>query len=272
MSALKAVPDAPEATAPNFTLLVATDDLCQALAAIAPFANEDLPSWATVRLLSDEMNTYVAATSGSSMGLALVSTLSLTAADQYGLPLEQTVVDIDLTPLQCKAIVSLFKASQRKPEDGEEIGSEIRIEATASEVHVVDASGLFEGTSLTLPRVPTSEQRVAVLTSLARMAAQTPVQSSSHPPRWGKATLQLFTKVSATYGHPLVLEHDATRPMVDETRSGTTLVRCGESFIGLAVDTFSDDNDKALRGTWADGWQARLPRALDLHHTTSKEK
>lgn len=239
----------------TFTIHAETKDLCQALAAVSPFAEEKVPSFATVRLFADENNTWVTATNGNALGLALASTLVLTAADEDGVALDSPVVEVDLLPVQCRAIVSLFKGGVTNGDSDDEPGAELAIEVTTDDVIVTDVSGLLEGQSLTLPRPPTVEHAAAAIISVDKLHTRGHAPMKGLPPRYSANSLQLMVKAAKTYGHPLTLEHHAP---AEETRAGSTLVRVGDSFLGVLVDAWTDEGDARTRATWAEDWTRRL--------------
>lgn len=257
------------------TFVAHTTDLCQALAAAAPFANDKVPGFGTVRVFVDPTNIYVGATNGSAMGLALASTFGLDGITSDGEPFEPDLIEFDLLPAQARAIVSLFKAgADVEKQDGEEMGAELRVEVTDHDVTVVDASGLLEGQSVTFPRPPTEDNAAAVLVSTHRKVEAGPAPDKKHPPRYYAAQLALLVKASKVYGEDLIFEHRA-RPDVD--RSGSTLVRCGESFLGVLVDASKTDEGLAVEDIWRAGWDSRLGplarRALELtQNDNPKEK
>lgn len=261
-------------TTSTFTFTAETGDLCQALAAVEPFANSKIPSFATVRLFVDDTNIYVGATNGNAMGLALASTWGLQAVTRDG-EAERTagrVFEVDLLPVQCKAIVALFKAGAAEdPKDGEP-GAELRIDVTEDEVTVTDASGLLEGQSLTLPRPPTVDNAAAVVVTVEARNTEGASPAVDRPPRYYPASLALVLKAAKVYGDDLTFEHRA--PAV-EGRSGSTLVRCGESFLAVLVDAWTDEDTTDQRDRWAGAWGDRLavlrPAALAATNNDTKE-
>lgn len=244
----------------TFTFIAETKDLCKALAAAAPFANEKSRGFDTVRVFVDPTNIYVGATNGNAMGLALASTFGLDGATDDGEPLESGLFEVDLLPAQCRAIITLFKAGASEDDEGEP-GAELRIEVTDDEVTVTDASGLLEGQSLTLPRPPTADNAAAVVVSTHGRNTTGALPSPDFPPRYYASALALVIKAAKVYGHDLIFEHKAP---ADETRSGSTLVRCGESFLAVLVDSWKTEDNLADEARWRDAWQARLGPLKDL--------
>lgn len=252
-----------------------TGDLCQALAAVAPFAEEKIPSFSTVRLFVDAQNITVTATNGNAAGLAIASTLALSFTDEDGVHVDYAdqpdIVEVDLLPAQCKAIVGLFKAGATTSDNEDEPGAELRVDVTDHEIIVTDASGLLEGQSLTLPRAATVDGAAGVLVSMDRRNATGHAPSKDAPPRIYGPSMALVIKAARIYGHHLVLEHQApTTP----GRSGSTLIRCGESFLALIVDASTDEDHTADRDRWAAAWDRRLPiaRAAAVHATTPDDQ
>lgn len=258
----------------SFSFVAHTTDLCKALAAAAPFANDKLPGFGTVRVFVDPTNIYVGATNGTAMALALASTFGLDGTTSDGEPFEPDLIEFDLLPAQARAIVTLFKAGASDDQDDEEMGAELRVEVTDHDVTVVDASGLLEGQSVTFPRPPTADNAAAVLVSTHQKVEIGPAPDREHPPRFYAAQLALLVKASKVYGEDLIFEH---RPNADVDRSGSTLVRCGESFLGVLVDARKTDEGLSVEDIWRSGWDSRLGplvrRALEItQNDPSKEK
>ena len=258
----------------TFSFVAHTTDLCKALAAAAPFANDKLPGFGTVRVFVDPTNIYVGATNGTAMGLALASTFGLDGATSDGEPFEPDLIEFDLLPAQARAIVALFKAGATDEQDDEEMGAELRVEVTDHDVTVVDASGLLEGQSVTFPRPPTADNAAAILVSTHRKVEAGPAPDENHPPRFYATQLGLLVKASKVYGEDLIFEH---RAAPDTDRAGSTLVRCGESFLAVLVDARKTDEGLAVEDIWRSGWDSRLGpltrRALEItQNDPPKEK
>ncbi|WP_435199530.1 hypothetical protein [Janibacter sp. GS2] len=258
----------------TFTFTAETGDLCRALAAAEPFANSKLPSFSTVRLFVDEANIYVGATNGNALGLALASCFALESINSDGEAQNTAgaLFEVDLLPAQCKAIVALFKAGAAEDSDDGEPGAELRIEVGEEEVIITDASGLLEGQSLTLPRPPTVANAAAVIVSVESLNVKGPDPASDRPPRYYPASLALVLKAAKVYGHDLTFEH---RAPAAQNRSGSTLVRCGESFLAVLVDAWLDEDVAGTRDRWAGAWGDRLAplrdRALAFTNNDPKE-
>lgn len=246
----------------TFTFIAETKDLCRALAAAAPFANEKSRGFDTVRVFVDDTNIYVGATNGNAMGLALASTFGLDGANDDGEPLEQQLVEVDLLPAQCRAIISLFKAgaSDDDKKDGEP-GAELRIDVTDDEVTVTDASGLLEGQSLTLPRPPTADNAAAVIIAPHDRNHMGANPNRDRPPRYYASSLALVIKAAKVYGHDLIFEHWSP---ANPDRTGSTLVRCGESFLAVLVDSWKTEDTLADESRWREDWATRLGPLKDL--------
>lgn len=246
----------------SFTFIAHTGDLCQALAAVAPFTLDKVPTFATVRLFVDHTNVWATATNGNAGALAIASTLTLSFHDDEGVvpAREPDIVEVDLLPAQCKAIVALFKAGAVAG-DEDDVGAELRIEVTEHEVVITDDSGLLEGQSLTLPRAPLVENAAAMLVSMDSRNQEGAVPRADAPPRLYGPSLALVLKAAKIYGHPIELEHKA--PKKDGGRSGSTLIRCGDSFLALLVDTYRDGDEQKQWDDWKAAWGRRLPIARE---------
>ena len=239
-------------TAPDpVTLLVETTDLRRALRACAAFLlkNDDPTSpWSRVRVLASRAVTYVTARNGSSGACALVSTIALARAGES----LNEVFAFDLSAADVSKILTCVPGRDGK--DGEP-GDELELTVDAEHLTVVDASGLFEGQSLVLGRMPDLERPSAIIRSFIHLGAF----ASPAPTRNGAlftegTALALLVAASKVYGKLAILE---THPRGSDGKA-TILARIGESFIAILTPPYVDDETGDALDGWRDSWTERL--------------
>jgi hypothetical protein len=218
------------------SVMVETADLRQALKAVAPHLDpdKDFPQLHRVRLAVGPVNLTVSATNRFTCGHALVSIVENSAGD---------LAQIDLSPTDVREILALFPSSKAG-----ELGDTIQLAVDKDHLTVTDVSGLFPGKSLRLPRVPLEESFPDVAELLSKILAREPVGASRLIT--AGAFMGLFTKASAAYGAPLVLEPAGGK--------GALLISCGESFIGMLMQIRIDDDTTAQINGWHSDWMTRL--------------
>jgi hypothetical protein len=220
------------------TVTVGTADLHHALSAVAPHATNDpeLPTTSRVRLSSDGVNLTVTATNRYTVGHAIVSVDD----DQ---PDPDLVVDLSLQDV--KEITTLFKG---KDDDDQTV----RLDVDDRHLTCTDASGLFEGKSLRLPRLAI-EENYPDLTVLVHRSLTAGSQGTFEKVVTNGKLVNLFNAAVKAYDKPLVIE---------ATVSATTalLIGCGESFIGLLMPMRVDEDTTREQDEWREAWIRRLDR------------
>lgn len=234
-------------------LYVQTDDLRQALQAVAPHAadpRDDVPVLARVRCVATPENLFVMATNRYTMGIAAVSVW-----DHDGMTGSAQDDAFDLTGVQVKELLTLFHAAKQDDAGKGDLQIEVR-PAGRDELVVTDISGLFPGKALTMPGADADQG----FPNLARLVEQT--MSAGRAFSGILATngrlLRLFGSAAQAYGMPLTLEPTSRA-------KGSILVACGESFrgvlmpIGMDDDTLSDHAEWTARwGTWLEDLAAGM--------------
>jgi hypothetical protein len=217
-------------------ITVETVDLRQALKAVAPHLDpdKDYPQLHRVRLAVGPVNLTVSATNRFTCGHALVSILENTDGD---------LAQIDLSPTDVKEILALFPTSKAG-----ELGDTIELATDDKHLTVTDVSGLFPGKSLRLPRTPLEESFPDIAELLSKILARDP-QGANRLITAGQF-MGLFTKASAAYAAPLVIEPAGGK--------GALLISCGESFIGMLMQIRIDEDTTAQINGWHSDWMTRL--------------
>jgi hypothetical protein len=219
------------------TVTVGTTDLRHALQAVTPHAHTDHATpWHRVRLEAGPVNLTVTASNGHTCGHAIVS---VEDGDPEGV--------WDMTPLDVKEILTLFKASGASTDD-EKPEEQLRFDVGEEHATVTDVGGLFEGKSLVLPRTPTGEG-FANYARLIRDAMEMTTRSLGLDSLVTNASqLTAFGAAGKAYGEPLTI-----------TPVGRTLlVTCGESFVGLMLTPTPTEDDTAKYAGWRRDWLQRL--------------
>lgn len=235
---------------PDFSLLVETADLRDALSAVAPFVEEKIDDLSRIRVHATTGITTVSATNGSAAALAAVSTWSL----DNGAGSDDNAAVFDLSATDAKKILQVFKG---KPGNDDEPGEEVRIDVDAEHTTITDASGFFEGQQLVLPRLPELEHAANVHRFLGQYLHERP-GSPEIPvlPLYGP-NLALFVRACKVYGTEAVIElhHREERDLV--------LVRCGDSFIGGLTVSRWDEEKAETNKVWRDAWNRRIKAPLE---------
>ena len=219
-------------------ITVGTNDLRAGLVSVAPHAgpDDDHPALHRIRLTADRHNVWVTATNRYSAALAIVSTEDTDTDDQP---------PIDLSPVDVQEILALFKATK----DGDEDGATLRIEADDRHTTITDVSGLFPGKALTLPRYKTDDN-FPDLPKLIHGQLTADSNGTDHVVTDAKL-LGLFGHAARAYKQPLEIETGVGQ-------SGTLVIACGESFLGLLQPQKPTEDGAARLTEWRDAWRNRL--------------
>jgi ribosomal protein S25 len=225
---------------------VGTADFRQALTAVRVHASTDtdVPTMHRVRLVIDEHNVTAMATDRYTAGLAIASVWECSAGDG------DWPCTVDLAPSDVANILRIFHAGKEK---GDVPDFELRLDITVDRVTVTDCSGMIDGHSFTVPRLPTDGTILCVIPGMiARQHDAGPAVLDELAV--GGETMARFKVAAGTYGEGLEIEfRDATSAL---------LIRCGESFLGLLMPRHLSDDSLAQRRAWADGWTHRLPAVV----------
>lgn len=227
------------------TLTVETGDLRRALQAVAGHASRftDDAVLRRVRLTFDRLHVTVTATNRYSAGLSIVSVWDDAQIDD-----EHAVAD--LTPSDVGQILAVFTGQAGTKG---EVGDTVRLELDLEHLILTDTGGLFEGKSLTLPRLPLHDYfpNVARLIRVALDHEPAAGDDAVLAPVWtNPRLLSLFKAAGGAWGLPLILE---------PTGQGRAIVvRCGEDFLGLLMPVRPDDDEQARAEAWRSAWLTRL--------------
>ncbi|MCZ2837167.1 DNA translocase FtsK [Modestobacter sp. VKM Ac-2985] len=218
-------------------ITVGTTDLRAALQAVAPHAyrKSNLADLHRIRCDIGTHNLTVTATNRWTAGMAIVSIWDNHDAEAG---------PFDISPTDAAEILALFRGTGGGEE---EAGDTLELELTGKELTVTDTGGLFNGKSLTLPRLPHGTGYPDVAKFVNRAVRNTRVDGG----RWiaDGTMLGLFIKATRAYGQLLTLE---------PTKWGTQVIGCGESFLGVYAPTRDEELDQKLNG-WRVDWLNRLP-------------
>ena len=237
---------------PEITLLVETADLRHALTAVAPFTQPKIDTLARVSVRAGEHFTTVSATNGHAAALAVVSTLHL-GIDVLS---DDTVAVFDLSSDDARKILQVFKGKAGKDD---EPGEELRIEVDSESVTLTDASGMFEGQQLVLPRTPMIEHAPNVHNYLGQYIHRRPRSpEGAEVPLFGP-NVALFVGACKVYDTQMTLELHGSS---DRLAKGVTLVRIGSSFIGALTITPWDEETAETEGRRRKTWTHRISPAL----------
>lgn len=245
---------------------VGTKDFRQALRSVTPHASRDdtLPMINRVRCYVDGENVTVAATDRFTAALGLVSVWE-TSSD--------VVAPIDLALSDVAMILSVFTVAREASEDSPEwqLRIELRDKTTHTPgtdpdvsslvVRIADVSGLITGEVLEFPAMPPHSG----FPDLPQLFANQLAKPAGLLDTFGinSELLVRLKTAGKVYGNkPLVL----STPGAERS---PILARCGDSFLGLVMPTFIDEDQHALHKGWLDGWVRRLPlpstqRVVDL--------
>jgi hypothetical protein len=236
-------------------LLVETVDLRRALKAVAPFVDRDADltnGRARIRVTADQVITYVQATNGAVGALAIVSTLTLTVDGEV----TDDPLAFDLSPADAAKILTCFPGRDGK--DGEP-GDEIRLDVDAEHLTITDASGLFEGQSLVLGRVPDVEHPAEIIKTFTQLVHEHPQAPHNGVLATFGPSLALLIGASKVYDKNILLE------MHQRGERVVTLARIGESFLAVVTEAYVDQDQQASYKEYRDAWTERLddPEAGD---------
>lgn len=242
-------------TSVAMSFTVGTKDFRQALRAVLPHASTDtkFPAICRLRLYVDGENVTVAATDRYTAALGLVSVW------ESDVP---TVGPVDLSLPDVAMILAVFTAG-KESSTADTPEWQLKVELLSQRtrraaggdvehatVRVTDVSGLISGEVLEFPVLPadTAFPDLPGLFSkyLSRPAGLLDAFSAS-------GDLLARLKVAGrVYDHPLLLSTpgDARSPIV---------ARCGDSFVGLVMPKFIDEDTAAQNKRWLEDWLRRLP-------------
>lgn len=227
-------------------ITVGTHDLRSALQAVAPHAFPRATSSDMHRIRCDigPQNLTVTATNGHTAALAIVSIWTNHDGE---------VGPFDISPTDASEILTLFK-SAGTGEKKEEVGDTLELQLSAEELTVTETGGLWNGKSLTTPRLPHGRGFPDV-TSVIADALHHPATTMAETGRWATAgrMLTLFAKASSAYGHAVALS---------PSRRGRQLVSCGESFLGIFQPSRDEEQAQKING-WMVDWLQRLDEPAD---------
>ncbi len=232
------------------TLLVETSDLRRALKAVAPFVEKGSDvdtSYPHGRMyaVAGGTVTYLAATNGVAAALALVSTLALTIDGEV----VTSPARFALGPADIVKILACFPGRDGK--DGEP-GDELRLDLDGEHLVVTDASGLFEGQSLVLGRLPDLEHAPDLLALFRHPAIADPVSAQPAGLATPGPSLALLVAASKVYGPTIRLEFHP-RAAGDKVH---TLARIGDSFLALISEAYTTEeeqaDDRQVRAAWVE--------------------
>jgi hypothetical protein len=216
-------------------IAVGMADFHHALTAVTPHVepDPDITQLHRIRVSSDGQNLTLTATNRYTVGHAIVS-----IADPDG-----TLEDFDLTPTDAKELLALFKAV-----DDEQT---LRIDIESTKVTFTDASGLFDGKALSLPRIATDENYPNVPSVISSSLTRAGSGAIGRLLTNGKY-LGLFSAAVKAYSEPLAIE-------ATETDTTALVISCGESFIGLLMPMRPEEDQDAHLDAWRSAWLRRLP-------------
>lgn len=219
-------------------VFVNTKDLRAAISAVAPHA-EDSP----VRFTCTDQVLYVQATSGFTVGMAIVSVWA-----HEGLTGDPVSDSFDMDQKTAQELLKIFQPN--KDAQGQE-DDQLRLSASEDEIDVLDVSGLFPGKHYTVPNTGLSEAFPNV-----PMIFDAALQGKPKVPERlvvaGKR-LKVFSTAALAYGASLTLEPTGDR--------GLIVISAGESFLGALVQVSAEEGsglDRELT-EYRDGWRRRLP-------------
>ncbi|SCX61310.1 Ftsk gamma domain-containing protein, partial [Klenkia marina] len=206
--------------------------------AVAPHASRDKDDSTLhrIRCVLDDRNLTVTASNRWTAGLAIVSVWEIPDGE---------IGSFDLSPTDCSELLVLFKGAKSDDEDN---GDTLELEV-GTEVSITDTGGLFNGKQLKLPRLPHGTSFPPLVELFATGANALGTSNT----RWcvdGKL-LALFAKASTAYGKSLSLT-PCRLP------APSSMVTCGDSFLGLIMPIVSEDLDGQIN-SWMVDWLHRLP-------------
>lgn len=229
-------------------LLVETVDLRKALRAVTPFVDKDADltnGRARIRVTADQVITYVQATNGVVGALAIVSTIALAEDGEA----TDGPLSFDISPADASKILTCFPGRDGK--DGEP-GDELRLEVDPEHLTITDASGLFEGQSLVLGRVPDVEHPAEIIKTFTQLVHEYPQAPHDGVLTTFGPSLAVLIGASKVYDKNILLEMHQRGTRV------VTLARIGESFLAVVTEAYVDEDQQASYKEYRDAWTERL--------------
>lgn len=237
-------------------------DLRRALVAVLPYGvgAADGTDLSRVRFWPGEVNLTIAATTGYTAGLAVVSTMGSDDLS-YGRDRgdDGDSFTFDLTPDEVKKILAVHKT---RKVSGEDVEQTVLFDVQDDTLVTSDVSGLFAGDeSLSVPLADDPKHfpdLPGYVGGLAHRAEHVDsARYAAEPLGLSAAALQALVTAAKAYNAPPVLRLVG---LADEKFVGLATV--GESFIGVVAtrdirDRFLTEDDDAL-DAWP-AWLARLP-------------
>ena len=248
----------------TYQLLVETVDLRKALRAVAAFVDKDADKdaditngRARIRITADPVITYVQATNGVVGALAIVSTIAL-AEDSESM---DDPIAFDISPSDAAKILTCFPGRDGK--DGEP-GDELRLEVDAEHLTIIDASGLFEGQSLVLGRVPDVEHPADILRTFVQLSDEPPQGPGDGVLLTYGPSLALLIGASKVYDRNILLELHQRGDRV------VTLARIGESFLAVVTEPYLEEEARGTYEDYRQAWASRLAEAVTASPALAK--
>lgn len=232
------------------SIIVGTNDFRAALCSVLVHAGTDpeLPDIMRVRLDLGRVNVTVTASDRFTAGMAIVSVL-----DELEPPGERDLA-VDLLPSDVSKLLAFHKGGKDAGDDGPQW--QLRLDVEHDVITVTDCSGMIDGRAVRLPRLPVradgadsdSSPITAVVNLIVAAHRSDPVLLEDFV--FNGVYLGRFVTAYKSYAHPLVFEARLSTKAL--------LIRCGESFLGLAMPMRELEESIAERKQWAESWSDRL--------------
>ncbi|MGY4098075.1 DNA translocase FtsK [Nocardia sp. R16R-3T] len=225
------------------TVTVGTADLRHALTStkVHACADPEVSSVHRIRFVLDTENVVVSATDMYTAGLAIASVLEHDDGPGH------YPCTVDVAPGDVGNILRIFKAGKEKDDSPE---YELRLSVTPEHLTVTDCSGMVDGHSFQVPRLPTDGGALCTIPGmLTRMRASELTALTDMSVRG--EFLSRFAAASTAYGETLEIESRSANRALS--------VSCGESFLGAIMPRRLSDEDRIERREWSAGWDRRLP-------------
>ncbi|WJJ10408.1 hypothetical protein P9990_17705 [Prescottella equi] len=229
------------------SILVGTNDLRAALKSVRPHAclDPELPSLCRIRLDVGPQNVTVTATDRFTIGLAIASVfthLNPDTLDETTLPWVEV---IDLAVDDVDKILGIFPGGKEPADEPQYL---LRIETDPTHVVVTDSSGMIDGRSLKVPRLPADESFPDLASLVWKVHSGAPVLIENLTVG-GKYNAR-FKAATDAYRQPQTME--------STTGSKGLMIRVGESFLGLLMPIALDEETEARHLEWRKAWTTRL--------------
>lgn len=223
-------------------ITVGISDLRNGLRSVVVHAGteKEIPTLQRVRAVIQHGNLILTATNRYTLGVAAVSIWDNTYDD------DGVIIDLPIT--QVAETLALFRSTADRDEDGGD--DDLRIRVTDRYITATDTAGLFDGKTMTWPRITTAEDFPDLIRAIGGMLAKAGTGRASTLHTNGKL-LTLFRAAATVYKAPVVLE-----PTKDD--NGPLCVSIGESFIGALMPIKPTDESLAEQASWRSAWHARL--------------